>query len=167
MPNKITLALTLAPPLPQRKFLIVCQQRTVRDLKAEILRRFHSIISGGQTITLTNTDYYELMDDDEVKDLLASGSELLVHLESSFLGDATSTSNPPEENKQQTSLTISRREHLPDQDMDYDPAADEQRFPVVAAYEQAAAENSTELCEEADQEHVLEAESDGVLSGYN
>ncbi|KAI9502026.1 hypothetical protein BX070DRAFT_227796 [Coemansia spiralis] len=78
METKLTLAIALAPPLPYRKFLFVCDQRSVKDLKSEIQRRLATIIRA--PVTLTHGGF-ELMDDDPVADLLSDRALLTVYLQ--------------------------------------------------------------------------------------
>ncbi|KAJ2008222.1 hypothetical protein H4R26_000342 [Coemansia thaxteri] len=76
-PPKIKLTMNLAPPLPERKFLFVCQQQTIKELKNEIRRRLIAIIQ--EPIMLMVNDF-ELMDDDDASDLLTKGDHLTLHL---------------------------------------------------------------------------------------
>ncbi|KAI8318537.1 hypothetical protein GQ54DRAFT_80710 [Martensiomyces pterosporus] len=73
---KLKLRIKLAKPLPARKLLFICTQRTVRELKCEIVRRLASTIDGPIAVKASG---YELLDDDEVSDLLENNSKLTVH----------------------------------------------------------------------------------------
>ncbi|KAJ2512608.1 hypothetical protein H4217_006796, partial [Coemansia sp. RSA 1939] len=75
--DKLKLEISLAPPLPQRRFLLVCAQKTVKDLKNEIRRRLVTLIQ--EPIALIS-DGFELMDDDLVVDLLSNRDSLVVVL---------------------------------------------------------------------------------------
>ncbi|KAJ1736781.1 hypothetical protein LPJ72_001096 [Coemansia sp. Benny D160-2] len=75
--EKLKLEISLAPPLPQRRFLLVCAQKTVKDLKNEIRRRLVTLIQ--EPIALIS-DGFELMDDDLVVDLLSNRDSLVVVL---------------------------------------------------------------------------------------
>ncbi|KAJ2897160.1 hypothetical protein IWW38_001809 [Coemansia aciculifera] len=75
----------LAAPLPPRKFLFVCKQKTVKELKSEIRRRLVTIIKEPVAITVNG---YELMDDDDVADVLTKDVDIVLHLAKS-LDEAT------------------------------------------------------------------------------
>ncbi|KAJ2825656.1 hypothetical protein FBU31_003653, partial [Coemansia sp. 'formosensis'] len=78
---RLTLTMRLAPPLPPRKFLFVCQQKTVKELKNEIRRRLIALIKEPVAITV---DGYELMDDDDVADVLSKDTFIVLHLAASL-----------------------------------------------------------------------------------
>ncbi|KAJ2508448.1 hypothetical protein H4217_008557 [Coemansia sp. RSA 1939] len=91
--DKLKLEISLAPPLPQRRFLLVCAQKTVKDLKNEIRRRLVTLIQ--EPIALIS-DGFELMDDDLVVDLLSNRDSLVVvlhqHLQSYYAQETPSQS---------------------------------------------------------------------------
>ncbi|KAJ2452278.1 hypothetical protein GGF42_004064 [Coemansia sp. RSA 2424] len=93
-PPKITLTMRLAPPLPPRKFLFVCHQKTIKELKNEIRRRLVSIIKEPVAITVNG---YELMDDDDVVDVLAKDMNIVLHLAASLDRDIAESLHDVEE----------------------------------------------------------------------
>ncbi|KAJ2754698.1 hypothetical protein GGI19_002225 [Coemansia pectinata] len=118
---RLTLTMRLAPPLPARKFLFVCQQKTVKELKNEIRRRLITLIKEPVAITV---DGYELMDDDDVADVLSRDVHIDLHLASSLdqaIAEQSKKPMPPKKEKKvvlpasevcsPALLTIRKREH--------------------------------------------------------
>ncbi|KAJ2024455.1 hypothetical protein IWW57_003725 [Coemansia sp. S610] len=148
---RITLTMRLAPPLPARKFLFVCQQKTVKELKNEIRRRLIALIKEPVSITV---DGYELMDDDDVADVLSKDIQIDVHLTSSLEQAIVEQEKGAAEAPKQTCakasgarapavLTIRKREHGKTKGTEQAKRAKPHRvYPAELAYEQAKAEES-------------------------
>ncbi|KAJ2083324.1 hypothetical protein H4R24_000884 [Coemansia sp. RSA 988] len=100
MEKKLAIVVKLDAPLPERKFLMVCKQRTIKELKNEVKRRIHAITHDPITLLF---DDFELMDDDEVRDILEPRSVLHVKLQEDIEGIVSQHSRPQ--------VTISRKEH--------------------------------------------------------
>ncbi|KAJ2724485.1 hypothetical protein GGI07_001916 [Coemansia sp. Benny D115] len=92
--KKLKLTVTLDPPLPDRKFILACPQKTIKELRIEIKRRLQSITQCPIILTL---DGFELMDDDDVRDILYEMANINVKLR-----DPPSSKQPP----QDTSSTL-------------------------------------------------------------
>ncbi|KAJ1816424.1 hypothetical protein LPJ56_004300 [Coemansia sp. RSA 2599] len=72
----LNLRIKLEPPLPDRKFIFACKQRTVKELRNEIKRRIQPITI--EPIALL-FEGYELMDDDLVRDIFSFTEIINVH----------------------------------------------------------------------------------------
>ncbi|KAJ2785523.1 hypothetical protein H4R18_000468 [Coemansia javaensis] len=106
MDNKVTLVVKLEPPLPERRFLMVCKQRTVKELRNEIKRRILAITT--EPLTLLH-DGFELMDDDEVTDLLENRSVVAIHVAGASA--APTAGRAADASPRRSPATISRKEH--------------------------------------------------------
>ncbi|KAJ1720349.1 hypothetical protein LPJ53_005008 [Coemansia erecta] len=74
--EKLTLRISLQEPLPQRNFMFVCKQTTVKELRNEIRRRILPITKQPIVLVLGG---FELMDDDLVTDILTPDDFICVH----------------------------------------------------------------------------------------
>ncbi|PIA15490.1 hypothetical protein COEREDRAFT_87897 [Coemansia reversa NRRL 1564] len=100
MEKKLTIVVKLDAPLPVRQFLMVCKQRTIKELKNEVKRRIHFITPDPITLLF---DGFELMDDDYVHDILEPRSVLHVKRVKDIENAALQPNRPQ--------VTISRKEH--------------------------------------------------------
>ncbi|KAJ2304055.1 hypothetical protein IWW51_002276, partial [Coemansia sp. RSA 2702] len=124
METKLKLVVILDPPLPERQFLMVSKQRTVRELRNEIKRRMHAITAEPIVLSL---DGLELMDDDDVADVLKRRSRVHVGL---------LPAPAPAKAERRAPVVISRREHG---SADSVPAKRAKPAVAEAAYEGARA----------------------------
>ncbi|KAJ1644236.1 hypothetical protein LPJ64_004067 [Coemansia asiatica] len=111
----LTLRITLEPPLPNRKFIFVCKQQTVKELRNEIRRRIQPITT--EPIALLYKGF-ELMDDDSVKDIFKLTETINVHKTDSqgvpivLEKERKKTGESPANiSKQVGQITISKRIH--------------------------------------------------------
>ncbi|KAJ2813614.1 hypothetical protein H4S07_000542 [Coemansia furcata] len=154
---RLTLTMRLAPPLPPRKFLFVCQQKTVKELKNEIRRRLIALIKEPVAITV---DGYELMDDDDVADVLSKDTFIVLHLAASLdqaIAEQLTKAVTPRKKKTNDDvvlpepvaspparLTIRKREHGNKKGAELVKRAKPLRvYPAELAYEQAKSDNSS------------------------
>ncbi|KAJ2717058.1 hypothetical protein H4R19_000225 [Coemansia spiralis] len=74
-PQKLPIIVKVESSVGERQFIMVCKQRTVRDLKDELKRRLPAFSDASLELELDGCD---LMDDDEVCDLLEPKSIIRV-----------------------------------------------------------------------------------------
>ncbi|KAJ2491113.1 hypothetical protein IWW37_002566 [Coemansia sp. RSA 2050] len=166
---RLTLTMRLASPLPARKFLFVCQQKTVKELKKEIRRRLTSLIKEPVSITV---DGYELMDDDDVADVLSKDVQIDVHLTSSLeeaiVEQEKKAVVTPKDTRAKASgaspsalLTIRKREHGRTKGGELAKRAKPLRvYPAELAYEQAKVEGPGSECTSEDGSSDLSSEEE-------
>ncbi|KAJ1878880.1 hypothetical protein H4R99_002253 [Coemansia sp. RSA 1722] len=165
----VTLRIKLEPPLPERKFIVVCKQRTVKELRDEIRRRIQPLTK--EPITLLYNGF-ELMDDDPVNEIVMLASLINVHQADAEGAPIALEQKAAEEDKAQCvrkKVVVSKRVHGFD-DVGEVQEVSRKKFSAEIAYDRAATAqipSGTDEDDGLDDDYVGGGDDDGDNSNVS
>ncbi|KAJ1878555.1 hypothetical protein H4R99_001670 [Coemansia sp. RSA 1722] len=165
----VTLRIKLEPPLPERKFILVFKQRTVKELRNEIRRRIQPLTK--EPITLLYNGF-ELMDDDPVNEIVMLASLINVHQADAEGAPIALEQKAAEEAKPQCvrkKVVVSKRVHGFD-DVGEVQEVSRKKFSAEIAYDRAATAqipSDTDEDDELDDDYVGDGDDDGDNSSVS